>query len=80
VNTKHLPSGYRRRAKRAARKLACTHPGDIARARRAMDARDRAIRGDHLLTARIAELGDIDPPAGYIYRACARARAEGIIP
>jgi hypothetical protein len=45
-----------------------------------MDARDRAMRGDHRLTARIAELGDIEPPAGYIDRAFARARAEGIIP
>lgn len=83
MNTKDLPSKYRRRAKRAARKFAGTTAhsrGGVKRKARAMAERELAMRGDHRLTARIADLGELELPEGAVDRAVARARAEGVIP
>ena len=43
MNTRGMPLGYRKRVKRATRKLLRTHPADVGRAVRAMDERDEAV-------------------------------------
>lgn len=84
MNTTTIPHPHRRRAKRAARKLAKLHPARVHQQVQAQNARDRALTAGRAaagrLIAMVASAPDIEPPEGYVERAVARARAEGVIP
>lgn len=83
MNTKDVPHPFRKRIKRARRKLAAAdrRPGaaPFGNSTTALRAARKATMAHQRLTSRIAELGDVEPPDGYVERAMARARAAGVL-
>lgn len=84
MDTKHILRPYRRRMKRAARKLAKARArpgappfGASVPALRSMRKATLACPG---IPARIAELPDVAPDPGWEDRALERARDEGVVP
>ena len=74
MNTKQIPQPERRRLKRKARKLARLE-------RRGAPSTLQLRQAAHaysLIRARIAELPELEPPAGWQERAHERARREGV--